>query len=122
MARPRVADRPPKSGALVEALAERLGGSASVIRVFGEPVQRGGVTVVPVASIRYGFGGGSGRHASGEEGGGGGGGLTARPVGFIELRGGRSRYRPIRDPARLLPLAFAAGLLAALAFGRRRRR
>lgn len=104
---------------LVETLAERLGGAASAARVFGEPVQRGRVTVIPVARIRYGFGGGSGRQPSGEEGGGGGGGVSARPLGYIELRDGASRYRPIRDPIALLPLAATAGLL--LWWGLRRR-
>ena len=42
-------------------LAERLGASASASSVFGEPVERDGVTVIPVARVRWGVGGGSGR-------------------------------------------------------------
>ena len=45
---------------LVERLAERVGGRASVEAVFGEPIVRDGVTVIPVASIAYGFGGRNG--------------------------------------------------------------
>jgi uncharacterized spore protein YtfJ len=41
-------------------LAERLGLSASAKTVFAEPVQREGVTVIPVAKVRYGSGGGGG--------------------------------------------------------------
>ncbi|MET7698736.1 spore germination protein GerW family protein [Streptomyces sp. NPDC005485] len=86
---------------LLEGLAERFGGRASVAAVFGEPVTREGVTVIPVARAAFGFGGGTARgvrrFASGE-GGGGGGGCETRPLGFIELRDGSATYHRIRDP------------------------
>jgi len=118
-------------------LAERLGASASASSVFGEPVERDGVTVIPVARVRWGVGGGSGRGTGpgrgrgrgrkrakadeselGElseqkeqnEGTGGGGGVQASPLGFIELRGGQARYRRVHDPLRLA----IAGLLLPL--------
>ena len=47
-------------GSLAEKLAEKLGASAKASAVFGEPTERDGVTVIPVAKIRYGFGSGSG--------------------------------------------------------------
>ncbi|MGW0820304.1 spore germination protein GerW family protein [Streptomyces sp. NPDC002845] len=80
--------------------------------VFGEPVTRDGITVIPVA--RIGFGGGAGREtgaAKTGDGGGGGGGAGAQPLGFIEIRDGTATYKPIRDPWTdiVLPLA---GLLA----------
>ena len=120
-------------------LAERLGASASASSVFGEPVERDGVTVIPVARVRWGMGGGSGRGTGGRgrgrkhgkadvnevgelgeqnEGIGGGGGVQASPLGFIELRGGQARYRRVHDPLRLaiagllLPLTIAAGGIA----------
>ncbi|MET9972827.1 hypothetical protein ABZZ80_44970, partial [Streptomyces sp. NPDC006356] len=37
--------------ALLEHLADRLGGSASVTAVYGEPVTADGVTVIPVARV-----------------------------------------------------------------------
>ena len=116
-------------------LAERLGASASASSVFGEPVERDGVTVIPVARVRWGVGGGSGRGTGGgrgrgrrrgkadvselgapgeqgeqSEGVGGGGGVQASPLGFIELRGGQARYRRVHDPLRLA----IAGLLLPL--------
>jgi uncharacterized spore protein YtfJ len=116
-------------------LAERLGASASASSVFGEPVERDGVTVIPVARVRWGVGGGSGRGPGGgrgrgrrrgkadvsdlgvqseqgeqNEGIGGGGGVQASPLGFIELRGGQARYRRVHDPLRLA----IAGLLLPL--------
>ncbi len=50
---------------LVERLAERLGSTARATAVFGEPVECDGVTVIPVAKARWGFGGGDGQPGSG---------------------------------------------------------
>ncbi|WP_327351382.1 spore germination protein GerW family protein [Streptomyces sp. NBC_01304] len=108
------------SVALLEALAEKLGGRASVTAVYGEPVTRDDVTVIPVAQVGFGFGGGAGQETGTDksgEGGGGGGGGGAKPLGFIVIRGGDATYRPIRDPwvQVVLPLA---GLLAGTALPR----
>lgn len=86
---------------LLERLADRLGGRASVTAVFGEPIVDKDVTIVPVASFAFGFGGGTGREINADktgEGGGGGGGAHARPLGYIEIKNGDATYRPIRDP------------------------
>jgi uncharacterized spore protein YtfJ len=85
---------------LLERLADRLGGRASVTAVFGEPVVAEDVTIIPVASVAFGFGGGTGREVNADktgEGGGGGGGAHARPLGYIEIKEGAATYRPIRD-------------------------
>jgi uncharacterized spore protein YtfJ len=109
---------------LVNALLERIGSAvgqrAHVSAVFGEPVQREGVTVIPVAKARFGFGGGAGSGArQGEEGsgGGGGGGAAVTPIGFIELRDGGAEFRRISTRMDLLSLV-AAGSIAALALAR----
>lgn len=106
------AELPPASG-LFEALAEKLGASAQAAHIFGEPVERDGVTVIPVAKARWGLGGGSGRHGrfSRSGGMGGGGGAIVEPVGFIEVRNGETRYRPILDPKWLIGGALAGGFL-----------
>jgi len=99
---------------LVEHLGKLIGDRAGVRLVYGEPVERDGATIVPVARVRYGFGGGAGKkpgeEGAEEEGGGGGGGVVASPAGFVILRGGQVEYRPIRDPARLTGLAIAIGI------------
>ena len=80
-----VADR------LLQRIGDVVGGRAMVSTVFGEPVEREGITVIPVAKARFGFGGGGGAGArEGDEGsgGGGGGGAFVSPVGFIEVRDG----------------------------------
>jgi uncharacterized spore protein YtfJ len=96
-------------------LAERLGANAAASAVFGTPVERDGVTVIPVARVRWGFGGGGGgRNAKAQDGWGGGGGVQAAPLGFIEVRDGGAQYRRVHDPLRLaiaallLPLSIAA--------------
>ncbi len=84
------------SGSVVERVAERLA-SADARTIYGSPIERGGVTVIPVARGRYGFGGGAGRKQSvGEEGTGAGGGAVVTPVGFIEMRDGKVKFRRIR--------------------------
>ncbi|WP_051712605.1 GerW family sporulation protein [Spirillospora albida] len=117
--RPAAADVPGEFiGALAEAAGTGTGG------VFGEPIVRGDVTIVPVARVAYGFGGGLGRSRKAGEhgtGGGGGGGGAAVPIGYIEIRDGGSEFKPIRPPLRdaLLPIALTLVAALAPAAGRR---
>ena len=84
------------SGTVIERVVERLA-SADARTIYGSPIERRGATVIPVAQVRYGFGGGAGRKQSlGEEGTGAGGGAIVTPVGFIEMRGGGVKFRRIR--------------------------
>ncbi|MFD6160106.1 hypothetical protein ACFWF7_30125 [Nocardia sp. NPDC060256] len=71
-----------------EQMVELVGGRAGAAMVFGEPVTADGVTIVPVARAGIGLGGAEGWV---------GGGVDARPMGYIEIRHGGVRYRPIRD-------------------------
>ena len=80
----------------INGLAEKLGATARAATIFGAPVDRDGVTVIPVGKARWGFGGGAGKRRD-EDGAGGGGGVQVIPVGFIELRDGRAEFRPIRN-------------------------
>ena len=100
-------------------LAERIGGRASVKAVFGEPIERGDLTIVPVARVRWGFGGGSG-FSEGEDkasGSGGGGGVAADAIGYIEIRSGEAAFRPIVPPYPNPAFLLAAGLTAAMVIG-----
>ncbi|MCC7106857.1 MAG: hypothetical protein IT307_17125 [Chloroflexi bacterium] len=91
----------PGPESLAERLAQRLGASVQSANIFGQPVEREGVTVVPVAKASWGFGGGGGSGGEGTpgagSGSGGGGGVSVRPVGFIEISGGQARFRAIHD-------------------------
>jgi uncharacterized spore protein YtfJ len=102
---------------LVNELLERIGGTvgerAQVSTIFGEPVEREGVTVVPVAKARFGFGGGggSGTREGGEGSGrGGGGGVAVSPIGYIEVRDRSSEFKRISSPIDLLALVAAASV------------
>jgi len=112
-------DGPQLANDLLERIGRTVGLNTKVSSVFGEPVARDGITVIPVARARFGFGGGAGtgtRESDGS-GGGGGGGASVTPIGYIELREGKARFRRIRRPADLL-VVVAATALAALALER----
>ena len=104
-------------GGFVERLALRLGVAADASHVFGAPVVRDGLTVIPVARAVYGFGGGSGGR-EGETGAGGGAGVALTPIGFIEMGAGGAHFRHFRDPLTLLPVVAASGLAALWAIKR----
>ncbi|HEX6030202.1 MAG TPA: spore germination protein GerW family protein [Tepidiformaceae bacterium] len=102
---------------LIDRITNRLGDAARAEVVFGDPVTQDGVTVIPVAKVRWAFGGGAGaggdEKKDGEdygEGGGGGGGVSASPVGFIEIVDGRAEYRPIKDIAGMWPTLLAGAV------------
>jgi uncharacterized spore protein YtfJ len=98
---------------LLERVGRTVGEKAQVSTVFGEPVEREGITVIPVAKARFGFGGGGGGGGpKGEEGagGGGGGGGAVTPVGYIEVRDGSAEFRRISNPTDLVAVVAAASL------------
>ncbi len=107
-------------------LIESLGGTASAASVFGDPVEKDGVTIIPVARVRYGVGGGGGRgpgrkkrDGGGDEdqvGYGHGGGVQASPIGYIELSGGEADYKRIVDPVRPLVALMLFPLVGVVAF------
>jgi len=88
-------EKPLSAREFIGGMAEKLGATAKAATIFGEPVEREGLTVIPVAKARWGFGGGVGRRR-GEDGAGGGGGAQVIPVGFIEMKNGEAQFRPIR--------------------------
>jgi uncharacterized spore protein YtfJ len=75
----------------------------TVKRVFGEPYETNGVTVIPVAKVQGGAGGGGGEGPEGQgKGSGSGFGLIARPVGAFVIRGGELSWRPAVDVNRIV--------------------
>jgi uncharacterized spore protein YtfJ len=101
--------------ALLERIGETVGQRAQASTIFGEPVEREGVTVIPVAKARFGFGGGGGsgsREGDEGSGGGGGGGVAVGPIGYIELHNGRAEFKRIFTPTDLLALVTAASFAA----------
>jgi hypothetical protein len=91
----------------VDELLALAGDQLGVRRVFGEPIERDGVVVVPVAVVMGGGGGGTGPDQTGGVGVGGGFGMWARGIGAYELRDGRLRFVPAVDLVALGVLALA---------------
>ena len=102
--------------AIIEVIADKVGRNAGAKANFGEPVERDGVTVIPVAQMIYGTGGGSGGSSEDDFGSGAGGGALTRPIGFIELGPAGAVYRPIPHPWQnatlIVSVAFGTLLLA----------
>jgi uncharacterized spore protein YtfJ len=79
--------------------------SLSVSRAYGEAYDLDGVTVIPVARVSGGAGGGAGEGTDDEKAGGGlgaGFGLHVSPIGVYEVRGAKVVWKPAVDANRLL--------------------
>ena len=103
-------------------LGDHLQVGASVRNVYGDPVDVGGRTVIPIPRVSYGFGAGGGVRGSAEavserDGSGGGAGMSARPVGALEITEAGTRFIPFVDPARL-GIALIVGFLIGLTISR----
>jgi uncharacterized spore protein YtfJ len=89
-------------------------------RVYGEPVERDGVTVIPAAVVRGGGGGGGDDTNNG----GAGFGLTARPVGAYVIAADKVEWQPAADVQRLMvgwQVVAGLAVLAAWSLARGRR-
>jgi uncharacterized spore protein YtfJ len=86
--------------------------SLTVTRVYGEPYEKNGVTVIPAASVAGGGGGGGGHDSDGQEGEGGGFGLSAKPAGVYVVSADGVRWQPAVDVNRLVgSLVLLVGIL-----------
>ncbi|MFE7799525.1 hypothetical protein [Nocardia sp. NPDC057440] len=94
------------AAALQQQMADLVAEHTGAATVFGDPITADSITIIPVARARLGFGAAAGSV---------GGGTDVRPLGYIEISHGITRYRPIRAPwiQVVVPLtAMAAGLAA----------
>jgi uncharacterized spore protein YtfJ len=96
--------------------------SMTVRRVFGEPYERDGVTLVPAARVRGAGGGGGGKDERGQEGDGGGFVLTARPVGAYVVKDGAVTWQPAVDVERVVTVAVLGWAVVAWVVSRAVRR
>jgi uncharacterized spore protein YtfJ len=115
---------------MLKSIVDPLRTSAAVTSVFGDAVSTQGKTVIPVARIAYGFGGGSGKRNRGpaedgpREGEGGGGGVLATPLGVFEVTDSQTRFIPLNVTRKYLAGGLAgciAGFLWAKIFSRSKR-
>jgi len=90
--------------------------SLTVKRVFGDPYEVDGSTIIPVAAVRGGGGGGGGggTNPTADQSGSGGGvgfGIDARPLGVVVVTNGTATWTPTVDVTRIV----LGGQLVALA-------
>ena len=116
-------------------IAEIIERSVSIRHVYGEAVHHGDRTVIPVASVAYGFGAGGGRRPRltrgaptsppdsdsrpDAEGAGGGGGVRMTPAGALEIGPEGTRFIRFHPFAPLVGIG-AIGLAIGWLVGRRR--
>jgi uncharacterized spore protein YtfJ len=92
----------------VDEMLQGVRDAVTVKRVYGEPIEREGTTVIPAARLRGGGGGGGDNQNNG----GGGFGITARPVGAYVVRDGDVQWVPAVDVSRI---AVGGQIVAAIA-------
>jgi uncharacterized spore protein YtfJ len=86
----------------IQELLTQARDTMTVKQVFGEPYEKDGVTVIPVAAVGGGGGGGSGEQSGEGKGGGGGFGMSARPAGMYVIKGEDVRWIPAFDMNRVI--------------------
>jgi uncharacterized spore protein YtfJ len=94
----------------VAELAATVHAAVTVSRVFAEPYETDGVTVIAAATVAGGAGGGGGRDERGQEGKGGGFGVSARLAGAYVVKDGRVWWRPAVDVNRLVATVGAVAI------------
>ncbi|HEU5107273.1 MAG TPA: spore germination protein GerW family protein, partial [Micromonosporaceae bacterium] len=89
----------------------------TVKRVFGEPYEKGGVTIIPAARVQGTAGGGGGQDPQNQnqgQGSGSGFAIAARPVGAFVIRDGELSWRPAVDVTRIALGGQAVAIVALL--------
>ncbi len=117
---------------VIKSIRDQIHDTASVKNVYGDPIVAQGKTVIPVAQVKYGFGGGGGQEGepSNPENdgqtsrgriGGGGGGALVKAMGVVEITDDGTRYIPFGQ-GRRIAAAIAVGILVGMWWSRRRQR
>ena len=100
---------------------ELISGARDVLnvdRVYGEPYEKNGLTVIPAATVRGGGGGGVGEDETGATGRGGGFGMIARPSGAWIVEDGQVTWKPVVDVNRIVLGGQLVALAAIVMLGR----
>lgn len=100
-------------------MVEKAKDLITVRQVFGDPIERNGITIIPAAKV-VGGGGGGGGTSDGGEGNGGGLGVASRPSGAFVIRGDQVEWQPAIDVGRVVT-SVAAVLIAFIVFRRRKK-
>jgi len=122
-------ENPMKS--IISDVTEKIQNSTNVKAIFGEPVEKGDVTVIPVSRLAiYGGGGGGSEkrvektdeNENQEKKNDGGMGLAfitkADPVGFIQIKNNEAVYKEITDHKRIVLAGIGLGAFAVFSLSR----
>jgi uncharacterized spore protein YtfJ len=82
----------------------------TVKKVYGDPIERDGITIIPAARVSGGGGGGG----DAQQNAGGGFGVSARPVGAYVVRGSEVTWEPALDVTRTAMMGMLTGIVALL--------
>jgi uncharacterized spore protein YtfJ len=102
---------------VLEQLYDKVEGSAKAAVAFAPPQKHNDLVIIPVASVGWRFGSGTGTSKQKEQreaqrGMGVGGTMSVSPVGFIEVKEGTARFRPIFNLDTILKMQIVGGLFA----------
>lgn len=91
---------------LMQKTIEQIRSTVDVNTVIGDPIVTGGVTILPISKVAFGFATGGSEAASKHRSsgpnnvlGGGGAGVTVTPLGFLIIKDDNVRYLGIPEPA-----------------------
>lgn len=102
----------------IQELISQARDAVSARRVYGDPYEKDGLTVIPAATVRGGGGAGLGEHEGEETGRGGGFGLMARPSGAWVIDEGHADWKPAIDVNRIVLGGQIVALAAIIVTGR----
>jgi uncharacterized spore protein YtfJ len=102
---------------VLEQLYDKIESSAKADVVFAPPQKHDGLTIIPVASVGWRFGSGIGTNRPKEQkeaqrGMGVGGTMSVSPLGFIVVKEGAAKFRPIVAFDAILKMQLVGGLIA----------
>ena len=102
---------------VLEQLYDKIEGSAKAAVAFAPAEKHDGLVVIPVARVGWRFGSGTGtsrpkEQSTAQRGMGVGGTMSVTPVGFIEVKEGTAKFRPIVAFDNLLRMQLVGGLIA----------
>jgi uncharacterized spore protein YtfJ len=112
---------------VLEPLLERLHIDANIKTIYGEPINLEGKTIIPVAKVMYGLGGGFGKAKTTDRDGqtiekpageSGGGGIRIVPMGVIEISRDKTHFISLGNEKVSLFVAVLIAFLAGLILGR----
>lgn len=96
----------------IDELIANVKDSVDAKKVYAEPYEQNGVTIIPAATVAGGTGGGTGRDEKGQEGEGGGFGINAKPTGAYVVKDGQVTWLPAIDVNRLIATLGAVAVAA----------